>query len=95
MRFLEITANPFLARLTSAHATAMERFGRGVLLDTDEIREGTPERPKVATFYGPDGTWTARGTTNLDTGPSGSDPLKVTGGTGRYRRARGRSATRS
>jgi hypothetical protein len=92
VRFVEISPNPFLAKLTSAWATAMDRFGTGVLVETDDIREGTRERPKLASWYGTDGTWTARGTTNLDTGPNGSDPLRVTGGTGRYRGARGRIA---
>jgi hypothetical protein len=87
--FLELSANPFAAKLTSANATAMDRFGKGVLVETDDVREGTSLRPKVVTWYGADGTWSARGTTNLDTGPTGSDPLKVTGGTGRYRGARG------
>jgi hypothetical protein len=89
VRFLELSANPFAAKLTSANATAMDRFGKGVRVETDDVREGTSLRPKVVTWYGADGTWSARGTTNLDTGPSGSDPLKVTGGTGRYRGARG------
>lgn len=89
VRFLELSANPFAAKLTSAKATAMIRFGKGVLIETDDVIEGTRLRPKVVTWYGVDGTWTARGTTNLDTGPAGSDPLKVTRGTGRYRGAHG------
>ena len=89
VRFLELSANPFAAKLTSAQATAMDRFGKGVLIETDDVREGTRLRPKVVTWYGPNGTWSAKGTTNLDTGPAGSDPLTVTRGTGRFRGAHG------
>jgi hypothetical protein len=92
VRFLELSADPFAAKLTSAKATAMDRFGRGVLIETDDVREGTRLRPKAVTWYGPGGTWSAKGITDLDTGPSGSDPLAVTGGTGRYRGARGKLA---
>ena len=91
VRFKQISADPFMAKLTSAGATAMNRFGNGVLIETDDVT-ATPLRPKVVTWYGPDGTWSAKGITNLDTGPMGSDPLRVTGGTGRYRGARGRLA---
>jgi hypothetical protein len=68
---------------------APDRFGRGVLLKTLDIDLRTQRRPAVITWYGPDGTWTVKGVTNLETGPTGSDPLRVTGGTGRYLGARG------
>ncbi len=89
VHFHQDSAHPIPAKLTSAVATAMDRFGNGVLLKTQDIDLGTPLRPTVMTWYGADGTWTARGTLDLDSGTTGSDPLKVTGGTGRYRGARG------
>ena len=89
VHFRQLSTEPFLAKLTHAGATAMDRFGRGVLLKTLDIDLRTQRRPAVITWYGPDGTWTVKGVTNLDTGPTGSDPLRVIGGTGSYRGARG------
>lgn len=89
VHFRQLSADPFLAKLTTAQATAMNRFGNGVLLEVADIDLRTQLRPSVITWYGPDGTWTVKGTPSLDTGPSGSDPLRVTGATGRYRGARG------
>ena len=90
LRFRQVTTDPFFAKLTSGFATALTRFGNGVFIETDDVRADTRLRPKVLTWFGADGTWSAKGTTSLDTGPDGSDPLKVTGGTGRYRGAHGK-----
>ena len=90
VHFRQISTDPFLAKLTSAQATAMGRFGDGVVLDTSDVDLRTPLRPSLVTWYGADGTWTAKGKPSLDTGPSGSDLMRVTGGTGRYRGARGK-----
>jgi hypothetical protein len=61
VRFKEISADPVVAKLTTAQATAMERLGNGVLIETDDVDERTRLWPKTVTFYGPDARWTAKG----------------------------------
>lgn len=84
LRFRQITTDPFFAKLTHGFATRMSRFGTGVRIETSDIAPPA------------DGADLVRGRRHLvrerhdePRHRTGRDPLKVTGGTGRYRGARG------
>jgi hypothetical protein len=72
--------------LTSAATTALRGLGPGVVLIQSKVSSART-RPQTWTFYGQNGTWSARGVRDLDS--SSPTRLTVTGGTRHFRGAHG------